>query len=64
MNNISRIDSIINSDITADGMEDLILILDNSTIIALCGASWENLWTYSAPAGSALKYIYLNQADT
>jgi len=55
MSNISRIDSIVSSDITADGMEDFILILNNSTVIALCGASWQRLWTHSAPSGSALQ---------
>lgn len=63
MNNISRIDSIISSDITADGMEDFILILNNSTMMALCGASWSTLWMHSAPAGSVLKYGSFDQAD-
>jgi len=55
LTNISRIDSIIISDITNDGMEDLILILNNCTVMTLCGSSWQSLWTHSAPTGTTLK---------
>ncbi|KAK4010567.1 hypothetical protein OUZ56_019711 [Daphnia magna] len=60
LSNVSRIDEIVVSDITADGMEDFIVTMDNGTaggkdVVALNGNGFHCLWIHTAPAGTTLK---------
>lgn len=60
LSNISRIEEMVVSDITADGMEDLVVTMDNGTaggmdVVALSGIGFQCLWIHSAPAGTTLK---------
>ena len=58
--NVSRIDEMASSDVTGDGMEDLILVMDNSTgvgkdVVLMSGTGFERLWTSSVPSAARLK---------
>ncbi len=60
LSNVSRIEEIVVSDITADGMEDLIVTMDNGTaggkdIVALSGIGFQVLWIHTVSAGTTLK---------
>ena len=68
LTNISRgIDEVVVADITADGMEDLIVSLDNSSsggdangggrqVVALSGTDLALLWTHLLADATSLKY--------
>nr|CAH0099152.1 unnamed protein product [Daphnia galeata] len=60
LSNVSRIDEIVVSDITADGMEDFIVTMDNGTaggkdVVALNGNGFHCLWIHTISAGTTLK---------
>lgn len=61
LSNVSRIDEMLISDITGDGMEELILVIDNSTaggkdVMALSGTGLQPLWISSVSHAAPLKY--------
>ena len=61
LSNVSRIEEVVVSDMTADGMEDLIVTMDNGTagggkdIVALNGIGFQVLWIHTVSAGTTLK---------
>ncbi|XP_046637856.1 uncharacterized protein LOC124316141 [Daphnia pulicaria] len=60
LSNVSRIDEIVVSDITSDGMEDFIVTMDNGTaggkdVVALNGNGFHCLWIHTVSAGTTLK---------
>jgi len=62
LGNVSRIEEMVTADITGDGMEDLILVFDNSTgggkdVSAFSGTGgFESLWTSTFSSIGSLKY--------